>query len=863
MFRSRLSTRPLLLVPLFFALPLGGAAIQPDPGSSRSVAISPRTDRSISAPVGFDVELLHEVDAPTQGSWVALCDRPDGTLYAVDQYGGLFRITPPPLDDFESAPEITPVDLPLNGAQGLLYAFDALYVMETGRGLLRITDADGDGEVDAPELIVEVSGDGEHGSHAVVLHPDGESLLFVCGNHTPLPESLTASRVPRVWGEDLLLARDPDPRGHATGRMAPGGYVCRVSPDGAEVELIACGFRNAYDLAVSPAGEVFAFDSDMEWDLGLPWYRPARVCHVVSGADFGWRFGSGKWPDHYPDSLPPVVDIGPASPTGMLFGTGAAFPERYQRAMFMLDWTYGIIYAVHLNPAGASFDAEVEPFVVGKPLPVTDAAMGADGSLYFTTGGRRLASRLYRIVYRGDEATVRTPRELPTPAETARRTALEALHHPRARGELDSLWRDLAHRDRFVRHAARVALEHRPETEWRTRALEETDPLSAGQALIALARHDAPEHAEGMYQALLRFDPEYASEDASLALLRAAALAMIRLGPPSDSTRSKLITHTRLFSGSEAVETEAVRLLIALGDPGVIDRCLERLSDTAARTPASWADLAEQNDQYGSAIRDMLDAPPPTDAIRYAHMLSNLESGWTFQQRQAFFTFLQRASAASGGMSYRGFIDAIRQRALGRCTALEREALAPLLEPINQQSDLPEMVFPSGPFRAWTTDDAARAVGTLRGVSFERGAGLYRAAACMSCHQMNGLGSNVGPDLSSVGRTYAPADLVRAIIEPSASVSDQYAVSVVTLRDADPVSGIITGADEQHITVAPYFGSSASPTRIPRERIRSIEPSPTSAMPAGLVNSFNADDLRDLIAYLVSGGNPDDAVYSD
>ena len=54
-------------------------------------------------------------------------------------------------------------------------------------------DADGDGEVDAPELIVEVSGDGEHGSHAVVLHPDGESLLFVCGNHTPLPESLTES----------------------------------------------------------------------------------------------------------------------------------------------------------------------------------------------------------------------------------------------------------------------------------------------------------------------------------------------------------------------------------------------------------------------------------------------------------------------------------------------------------------------------------------------------------------------------------------------------------------------------------------------------------------------------------------------
>jgi putative heme-binding domain-containing protein len=847
----------LIAVALSVAVAGGGPLDEPEGGPN------PRVDPSISVPNGFEVELLHEVDAATQGSWVALCDRPDGTLYAVDQYGGLFRITPPPLDDFESPPVITPVGLPLNGAQGLLYAFDALYVMETGRGLLRITDSDGNGEVDAPELIVEVSGDGEHGSHAVVLHPDGDSLLIVCGNHTPLPASLTDSRVPMVWGEDLLLARDPDPRGHATGRMAPGGYVCRVAADGSEVELIACGFRNSYDVAVSPDGEIFAFDSDMEWDLGLPWYRPARLCHAVSGADFGWRFGSGKWPEHYPDSLPPVVDIGPASPTGMLFGTGGAFPARYQRALFMLDWTYGIIYAVHLRASGATFDAEVERFVVGKPLPVTDAAMGADGALYFATGGRRLGSRLYRVVYRGDESTEPAgPIDATTP-EARQRRQLEAMHADPTRGGLDEIWDGLGSRDRFVRHAARVALEHRPVSEWRDRALMETDAGVGGLALIALARHPGETDAGEVFESILRLKPEAGDDDASLAILRATALAMIRLGLPDGPTRARLIEHIGGFSGSRAVEMEAVRVLVALGDPGVIDRGLARLDDTSTRVPVSWAELARQNDQYGAAIRGMLDAPPPTDGILYAQMLSNLESGWTFRQRQALFTFLQRAMAASGGMSYRGFIEAIGRRALQGCTERERAVLEPLLRPVGNPADLPPVVFPAGPRREWTTADAVRATATLRGRSLERGAGLYRIAACMSCHQMNGIGSNIGPDLSSVGRTYARADLVRAIIEPNHAVTDQYAVSIVTTTDDETISGRIVEANEEQVAIAPYFGLATSTTTLPRDRIRSIERSDTSAMPAGLVNSFSPDDLRDLIAYLVSGGDPDDAVYRD
>ena len=87
--------------------------------------------------------------------------------------------------------------------------------------------------------------------------------------------------------------------------------------------------------------------------MNTPWYRPTRVCHVVSGSDFGYRNGSGKWPTYYPDSLPPVVNIGPGSPTGVAFGYGAKFPAKYQDALFICDWSYGKLYAVHLKPDGA------------------------------------------------------------------------------------------------------------------------------------------------------------------------------------------------------------------------------------------------------------------------------------------------------------------------------------------------------------------------------------------------------------------------------------------------------------------------------------------------------------------------------
>ena len=127
-----------------------------------------------------------------------------------------------------------------------------------------------------------------------------------------------------------------DGNGHATGRLAPGGYIVSTDPEGKTWELWSAGYRNPYDFGFNADGEIFAYDADMEWDFGMPWYRPTRVNHATSGSELGWRSGTAKWPAAYPDSLPALADIGPGSPVGAAFGYGAKIPANVSESFLYL-----------------------------------------------------------------------------------------------------------------------------------------------------------------------------------------------------------------------------------------------------------------------------------------------------------------------------------------------------------------------------------------------------------------------------------------------------------------------------------------------------------------------------------------------
>ena len=227
---------------------------QHDGDSNANGGMNPR---DVMVPPGFVVDLVHETTSD-QGSWVSLTTDPKGRIYACDQgKAGLFRIT---LRDGEE-PLVEKVDTgatkDLSGAQGLLWAFDALWFHRNGGHLYRVTDSNNDDQLDTVEDVPGGTSGGEHGNHAVILSADGKKLLLDGGNHAALGEYV-ATRV-QQWNEGLLLPRMWDARGHARGRMAPGGWVTEVDPTSYEQILHTIGFRNQYDIALNRFGDIFTF----------------------------------------------------------------------------------------------------------------------------------------------------------------------------------------------------------------------------------------------------------------------------------------------------------------------------------------------------------------------------------------------------------------------------------------------------------------------------------------------------------------------------------------------------------------------------------------------------------------------------
>ncbi|MGH7972646.1 MAG: PQQ-dependent sugar dehydrogenase, partial [Limisphaerales bacterium] len=367
--------RSLLSLPLLTLLFLAKSAAPAAESDTHADQAIGSTDllgvANITVAKGFKIELLYTVPRKTEGSWVSMCIDPKGRLIVSDQNGALYRVTLPEAAGGTAKTER--INLTSGFAHGLLWAFDSLYVaVDEGKqahGVYRIRDTNGDDQLDKIELLRKVEASGEHGIHSLVLAPDGKSIYVVIGNNSSLTE-MSSSRVPYDWGEDELLPRLPT--GFMDDSYAPQGYIARFDPDGKNWELMAMGMRNQFDIAFNNVGELFTHDADMEWDIGDPWYRPTRVNHIISGADFGFRNGDGKWPDYYVDSFGAVVNIGPGSPTGATFGYGAKFPARYQDALFLADWSFGKVRAVHLTPSGASYTGEIEDFINGQPFPICD-----------------------------------------------------------------------------------------------------------------------------------------------------------------------------------------------------------------------------------------------------------------------------------------------------------------------------------------------------------------------------------------------------------------------------------------------------------------------------------------------------------
>ena len=840
-------------------------------------------------PENFELEELYQPSTHDQGSWVALTPGPNNDIYACDQYGKIYHFNIPAIGSTLKNTDVRPLDLEIGEAHGLLWAFNSLYVAvnkrwdddvpdeeENGSGVYRITDTDNDGELDKVEMLLKLSGAGEHGPHSFVLAPNGEEIYFIAGNHTLIPESLLKnSRLPVNWQEDNLFKPYLDARGHANDVKAPGGWIANFNPEGTDWQIISAGYRNAFDIAFNKDGELFAYDADMEWDIGMPWYRPTRICHVTSGSEYGWRTGSGKWPEYYGDALPAVHNLEQGSPTAVISGTKLNFPSKYKNGLLVMDWSFGTIYFADLRPKGSSYTAERTEFLSGTPLPLTDMIAGADGHLYFATGGRRINSHLFRLRYTGsDDLQAKITRD--TKAEELRnlRHSLEKFHDQPSKEAIPLAWENLDHEDRFVRYAARIALEHQPVDQWINLFLAEKESKKIIEASLGLARQGDETLQSKILGKLNPITLETQLEQQQLNMLRAYELLFIRMGAPNEGDRAATAKKLNSYfpHANNAMNRELGQLLLYLKADGVVEGLVQLLEKhTKEKTVPTSNFLSEEttlrSEQYGPLIREIIEKMPPSESIYYGVLLSHAETGWTKKGREKYFQWFYDVFNAQGGLSFKPGMENIRLAAMQHIPENEKEyfqELSGVYSPSTAIADLPQ---PIGPANHYTATE-------MRGVAwgeelsdyktdFEKGEHAFQAATCILCHRVRGEGGAAGPDLTQISDKFGRGDLLFSIYSPNDEISDQYANTLFHMKDGKKIAGRIKSETETAITLMPNPFNESYTIEVEKSNVGKRELSPLSPMPPGLLNRLNPEEVRDLFAYLEAGGDKNHKVYSE
>jgi putative heme-binding domain-containing protein len=859
--------------------------------SVRQLTGNPKIDK-LKLPDGFVAELLYSPGENDQGSWVAMTFDDKGRMITSDQYGFLYRLELPPIgSDSSVKPKVERLHVggvaePKVGmgyAQGLLYAFNSLYVMVNHNpneifsqptGLYRIQDLDGDDQFESVTQIRELTGEpGEHGPHSMKVTPDGKGIYLIAGNHVDVPE-MNSYRLPNVWQEDNLFPLIKDPRGHANNRMAPGGWIAQIDPEGKNWELISAGYRNAFDFDYNEVGDIFVYDADMEWDFGMPWYRPTRINHATSGSEFGWRTGNSKWSPAYPDNLPALVNLGQGSPTNAMFAFNAKFPSKYRSALYTFDWSFGIIYATHFTPSGASYEASSEEFISGSPLPLTDGEIGPDGAMYFATGGRRLESDLYRVYYTGDLDKHTPLKESDLPKEAITRRELEKYHVKGASAEgLDKAWAELNNKDRYVQYAARIVLEHQPVATWKDRAINETDAVKKIHANLALAHHATDADAAAMLNSLMQIDYKSLSAKDQQDLLRTIEVILYRYDKGAQSVKSKLVDYLdpHYPAKDNMLDRSLSILLVHLDAPSAVEKTLALLKtakddENYQKTFIPSSDLVFRNPQYGMDIASMLANVPPAQATFYATVLGGADKGWTAAQRDEYFKWIHNAlTEYKGGRSYVGFLDRARKMALANVdkadfAKYDEMSGGKLLT--SSGNDIKETgVQPVGPGRRWTVELADSVVRNLAGRDLVKGKAMFGAVMCQSCHTIQGEGGAIGPDLSQLGTRFSPKDILVATIDPNETISDQYHATVLELKAGGSIVGKLNDEDATNYYISQNPFAPDVIRTVAKSDVVLKKNADVSIMMPGLINRLNAEELRDLMAYLISGGNPDHEVY--
>jgi putative heme-binding domain-containing protein len=448
-------------------------------------------DARFALPTGFHI--YRAADPELTGGSYDLAFDGDGRLLVGDGTA-IRRLEDTDSDGVYDQFKVIATGLGRRGPQGLLVWGDRLYAV--GGDGLQLFDGYKSGKlVHRGRLGAKFNTGGDHDLHTVLRGHDGW-LYLMAGNGAGIEgrRHITQTNSP------MLEEREAS--------------VFRLEPDGKNWECLATGGRNPPSLGLNHVGELFSFDSDMEWHVGLPFYKPVRLNHWAVGTDQGWQ-EVGAYPSYYIDCVPHVVDVGRGSPDWGTFYEHQQFPARYRNAFLVCDYrwkresndqyaTSGRLVAFFLERDGAGWKAKMETLLRPQPgardaaerpinFALVDVEVAPDGSVFLSDHNQGV----WRMFYDERRAAVPVPPvhpERPPLPDSSQRQLEELLRLPQPLAEWSRV-REEALRSAvgpgLSRELQKVALDRARSAEDRIRAIQLLAPGFEGldsDWLHALAR---------------------------------------------------------------------------------------------------------------------------------------------------------------------------------------------------------------------------------------------------------------------------------------------------------------------------------------------------------------------------------------
>jgi putative membrane-bound dehydrogenase-like protein len=773
--------------------------------------------------------------------------------------------------------------------EGMNMAFSPeghLYVV-TSRAVWVLYDRNADGVSEERVKVIELTEPDKVYAHAALL-----GITFSHDGWMYISRGNTGSAAWRMQGTDTS----------SVSGYGDGGNIVRARTDGTKLEEVSTGFWNPVDLKFDNHGRLLAADNDPD-SRG-----PNRLLHIVPGGDYGYqsRYGGGgihpylAWNGELPGTLPYAVGLGEA-PSGLLNASLAALPSDYQGQMLCTIWEESRIVRIDFSPRGVSLTGNTEVIIQGdqqfRPVAfATDLA----GTVYFTDWVLRDYSnhgkgRIWKLSAR-PEVEVSEP--MPTytlPAPDLQGKPLQDIYHTSTTRDFGRLKEALYSGDPFLQQAAVTVLSG---PEFRQQAIEATRSLQADVrlgAMIALQRSGYQE-AGPIVQRLLA-DKDVRIRQRALIWVGQAGMADLRLqldralsaGPATAAlfeTYLETMSHLQpefiraYHSRSEAYAKAIKRDL----PPGFLESFIRnksraaRLRSLAIRyldKPGEQTDLLvsilnnEMDEQLRLEVLRSLANIPGEDIAGHLVKLASARSEPESVRAWALLALTRQPTDVSASvipllqdldtdirieaarylrtrLSSQGVKEAFQQL-YGSISEQEQPLKEQLIMALADSPGANNLSNRPSSVEEW---QEALAGGGEAGRGFRV---MYSVQSmCSMCHAVEGRGGDLGPELTNTGQSKTRNELLHSILRPSGEVSPEYQGWFIRLKSGEVYQGRqidIGGKGIELYTQGRGF------VEFDKKEVEDYGMSEKSLMPDGLENQLTLSDLRDLIAFLESGGH--------